>query len=141
MGGCFYQLPLKIDEKEYIQHNAHCRGNRGGKTDLCQAGVWLDTHKVSQRQSDKQCLREPLDHNPERQVIAVEIADHAEQNSGQDRFGGEALQISKAVLDNLCIGRENTGQQVALQQNKCKYKAAENKPDPNSGQHGLAGSL
>lgn len=33
MGGCFYQLPLKIDEKEYIQHNAYCRGNRGGKTD------------------------------------------------------------------------------------------------------------
>lgn len=49
LGGCFRQLPLKIDKKEYIQHNAYCRGNRGGKTDLCQAGIWLDAHKVSQR--------------------------------------------------------------------------------------------
>ena len=49
LDGCFCQLPLKIDEKEYIQHNANCRGNRGGKSDLCQAGVRLDAHKVSQR--------------------------------------------------------------------------------------------
>ena len=49
LGGCFCQLPLKIDEKEYIQHNSHCRGNRSGKPNLCQAGIWLDAHKVSQR--------------------------------------------------------------------------------------------
>lgn len=49
LGGCFRQLPLKTDEKEYIQHNANCGGNRSGKTDLCQAGIWLDAHKVSQR--------------------------------------------------------------------------------------------
>ena len=135
------QLPLKIDEKEYIQHNADCGGNRSGKTDLCQAGVWLDTHKVSQRQSDKQCLGQSLDHNPERLVITVEIADHAEQNSGQDCFRRKSFQVSKAVLDNLCVGRENTGQQVTLPQNECKYTAAECKTDSDTGQHCLTGTL
>ena len=36
-------------------------------------------------------LDQTLEHNPERFVVTVEVADHAEQNSGDDGFGRKAL--------------------------------------------------
>lgn len=53
--------------------------------------VRLDTHEVSEGETDAEGLDQTLEHNPERFVVAVEVADHAEQNSGDDGFGRKAL--------------------------------------------------
>ena len=54
--------------------------------------------KYASGQADEQCLDESLCHDPECLVVAVEIADHAEQDRGQDGLKREALQVIIAVL-------------------------------------------
>ena len=84
-------VSFKPEEKAYIEQNAHYGGGGCGQTDHRQAGVGLDTHEVSEGETDAEGLDQTLEHNPERFVVTVEVADHAEQNSGDDGFGRKAL--------------------------------------------------
>ena len=69
---------VQVEIKSKVQQDADSCGNRCGKSDPCQAGVWLDTHEVSEGETDAEGLDQSLEHNPERFVVAVEVADHAE---------------------------------------------------------------
>ena len=88
--GAFFFL-VQVEIKSNVQQDADSCGNRCGKSDPCQAGVWLDTHEVSEGETDAEGLDQTLEHNPEGFVVTVEVADHAEQNSGDDGFGRKAL--------------------------------------------------
>ena len=50
---------VQINIKTNIENNPHCCGNGCGKSDCCQAGIRLDTHKISQRQPDEVPLPAP----------------------------------------------------------------------------------
>lgn len=86
-----FLFPVHIDKENHIHNYPDSRRHRCCQTDLCQAGVWLDTHEVSEGETDAEGLDQTLEHNPEGFVVTVEVADHAEQNSGDDGFGRKAL--------------------------------------------------
>ena len=77
----FFHTPfflVQAEIKSNVQQDADGCGNRRGKSDLCQTGVGLDAHKVSEGETDAEGLDQSLEHNPEGFVVAVEVADHAE---------------------------------------------------------------
>ena len=94
----------EISQKESdVQNDSHCGRYRCCKTDLCQAGIRLDTHKVRHWKSYQKRLDQALDHNPYGLVVSVEIAYHTEQNSRYQCLRSKPLQIIKALLDNAGI--------------------------------------
>ena len=63
----------------------------------------LNAHKIRQQQTDQKCLDETLDHNPYGLIVAVEVADHTEQDSRYDGFQGKALEVFEPFLDDFRI--------------------------------------
>ena len=92
---------------EHIQYDSDGCGDRCCQTDHDQAGIGLNTHDISKRQSNQ----ESLCHDPYRLIISVEISDHAEQNCGDDGFCTESSQVFKGSLDDRSICGEESGNQ------------------------------
>ena len=59
---------------EHIQYDSDGCGDRCCQTDHDQAGIGLNTHDISKRQSNQECLDQSLCHDPYRLIISVEIA-------------------------------------------------------------------
>ena len=129
--------PIEIEPN--VQNDAHDGGDRRGQANLGQAGVGLDAHKIRQGQAHQKGLDEALHHDPQGLIVAVEVAHHTEQDGGHDGLRREALQVLKALLHDLCVGREDTGQQIALEQDEHEHNAPEGQADANPRQHGLFG--
>ena len=132
---------VKIEVEADVQDYAGQRGHRRGKANLRQARVRLDAHHIRKRQADEQRLDETLCHDPERLVVAVEVAEHAEEDRRQDGLGREALQILKAFLHDLGIRREKSRQRIALEHHEREYGAAKKQPHADARQHRLLCAL
>ena len=99
----------------------------------------MDAHKVRQGQAHQKGLDEALHHDPQGLIVAVEVAHHTEQDGGHDGLRREALQVRKALLHDLCVGREDTGQQVPPEQDEHEHDAPEGQTDADPRQYGLFG--
>ena len=66
----------------HIQHYAEQRGRGRGQTYAGQAGVRLYAHNIGHGQAHDERLYKSLRHYPHGVVMAVEVADHAEQHCG-----------------------------------------------------------
>ena len=87
--------------------------------------VRLDTHNIRHGETHQQSLHQPLYHDPERFVVAIEVTYHAEQDGSGDGLGRKALEVGVAVGNNSGICRKQTGENVTLAPHQCKYGAAE----------------
>ena len=103
--------------------------------------VRLDTHNIRHGETHQQSLHQPLYHDPERFVVAIEVTYHAEQDGSGDGLGRKALEVGVAVGNNSGICRKQTGENVTLAPHQCKYDAAEHQTDANAGEHGLLGAF
>ena len=63
---------------EHIQYDSDGCGDRCCQTDHGQAGIGLNTHDISKRQSNQECLDQSLCHDPYCLIISVKISDHNE---------------------------------------------------------------
>ena len=135
-----FDLTLQIQEEAHIQHDAHRSRRGGGQADIGQAGVGPDAHEVGHGQTNQQGLDQALDHDPNGFVIAVEVANHAEKHSRDQRLGCKAFQVGVGICNNLSVRGKGTGQQVALQHDEGKDEAADHKADANAGEHGFLGA-
>ena len=76
-------------------------------------------------ETHQQSLHQPLYHDPERFVVAIEVAYHAEQDGSGDGLGRKAHEVGVAVGNNSGICRKQTGENVTLAPHQCKYGATE----------------
>ena len=104
-----------MDIEAGVEDDADEGRYRRGKADHGQAGVGAAAHEIGHRQADAEGLYKALGHDPDRLVVAIEIADHAEEHGRKDGLGREAFKILEALLDDIGIGREYPGQQVAAE--------------------------
>ena len=108
-------VPFEPQEKADIEQNAHCSRGGCGQTDHRQAGVGLDAHNICHGKAHQQSLHQPLYHDPERFVVAIEVAYHAEQDGSGDGLGRKAHEVGVAVGNNSGICRKQTGQRYVQQ--------------------------
>ena len=118
---------------EHIQYDSDGCGDRCCQTDHGQAGIGLNTHDISKRQSNQECLDQSLCHDPYRLIISVEISDHAEQNCGDDGYCTESSQVFKGSLDDRSICGEESGKQISFEHDQQKDQASDGKADTDSG--------
>ena len=78
----------------------------------------------------QQSLHQPLYHDPERFVVAIEVAYHAEQDGSGDGLGRKVHEVGVALGNNSGICRKQTGENITLAPHQCKYGAAETRPMP-----------
>lgn len=96
LSALLFRLPVQVQEEADIQQHTHRCGGGCGQTDHGQAGVGLDAHNVGHGQADEQGLEQALRHDENGLVAAVEIADHAEQDRGEDGLRCKALEVGIA---------------------------------------------
>ena len=113
----------------------------GRQADHGQAGVGLDAHNVGHGQADEQGLEQALRHDENGLAATVEIADHTEQDRGEDGLQRKALEVGIAVGDHRCIRGEEAAEQVALAQDQRKDEQAKEQTDADAGAQGLPGAL
>ena len=127
-----FLFPVHIDKENHIHNYPDSRRHRCCQTDLCQAGVWLDTHHISERQTYQKCLDQALRHNPYRLIISVKISDHAEKDCSHNGFCPKSSQILKSSLDNCYIRGKESCKQISLKHHQYKYNTSYSQSDSNS---------
>ena len=128
----FFALFIYINKEDHIHDHPNRRRHRRCQTDLCQAGIWLDTHHISERETHQKCLDQSLCHYPYGLIVSVKISDHAEKDCGHNGFRSKSSQILKGSLDNRCVCGEKSGKQISFKHHQYKYHASHGQPDSNS---------
>ena len=95
----------------------------------------MDTHDVCHWQTNQKCLNQTLCHNPKSPIISIKIPYHTEKNGCYNCFRCESSQVSKTILNNSCIGREESGQHISLKKYKSEDETSHNQTDTDSGEH------
>lgn len=105
LSALLFRLPVQVQEEADIQQHTHRCGGGSGQTDHGQAGVGLDAHNIRHGQADEQGLEQALRHDENGLVATVEIADHAEQDRGEDDLRCKAIEVGIAGGQVKGLGR------------------------------------
>ena len=114
-------FPARDPEADQAHSNLQDCGAGCGKTDVEHGYGNLFTHQECNRYPDEKCADDSLNHHKPCHANALEKADKAEQETGQETVNRIGFQVIGRSRDDSRIVRENGGEQIPAPERDSKH--------------------